>query len=400
MTISQDSCDVGLAQTDVGARDAEVCSASDSVETGKAETAPVTASVVHMSVSMRFRQLMPWIGMTPVVLMGWTTILDKPHVAFLCSTLTNLFTLVTNTSVLLFASTPMRWDHHAPTIVYALFHFSTSAMMLRRGPAIAKTKLYNALLVPAIFLQFIVAVRLMLGPLEHVPFGNRLVFVLVNSTAVWCWAFTSMTGAWAPDHPPQPFRSLVEPVADATVRALRLTDAITDMLIIRLMLGQAQEPCYWFGALGGCMKWTIMAAAAGCFAVADLGSGLFLAMSGSGIGRTHISKRMRRIFTIAHITSFSCELGILIVTLVKLFSEFRIPESSVTSEAKRNSIALTIVSFMITIITFSVTMVGMQRLTAAVARVTDFVQVRITKESHRTTRHSAPADAAAHGPFP
>ena len=37
-----------------------------------------------------------------------------------------------------------------------------------------------------------------------------------------------------------------------------------------------------------------MAGIAGCFAVADLASGLFLAMSGSGLERSHISKRMKR----------------------------------------------------------------------------------------------------------
>jgi len=196
--------------------------------------------------------------------------------------------------------------------------------------------------------------------------------------------------------------SLVEPVADATVRVLRLTAAITDMLVIRLMLeqvrgsrprnhmahhssvsycmpcpphlsrptfnssdllllcdypsicvnekdapvagcccenlllgtsaphkmrlsstartyaapglghcapdhcappcppipmrmavpAQAREPCYWFGQPGGCSRWFAMAIVAGFFAVVDLASGLLLAMSGSGIGRTHLSKRM------------------------------------------------------------------------------------------------------------
>lgn len=37
-----------------------------------------------------------------------------------------------------------------------------------------------------------------------------------------------------------------------------------------------------------------MAGVAGCFAVADLASGLFLAMTGSGLGRSNVSKRMKR----------------------------------------------------------------------------------------------------------
>lgn len=36
-------------------------------------------------------------------------------------------------------------------------------------------------------------------------------------------------------------RSLMEPVADATIRVLRLTDGITDMLVIQLMLEEVRS---------------------------------------------------------------------------------------------------------------------------------------------------------------
>ena len=153
-----------------------------------------------------FRRLMLWIGMLPQAVAGWGTVWKQPHVIFFCSSGAGLYTLLTNTCVLLIGSTPIRWDHHVPSVVYALCHLTSSIMMLRLGPAVAKTRYYNSVLVPAIFIQFALTVRVMLGPIDTVPFGNRLLYALVNSSAVWCWAFASTTGAWATDHPPRPFR--------------------------------------------------------------------------------------------------------------------------------------------------------------------------------------------------
>lgn len=50
------------------------------------------------------------------------------------------------------------------------------------------------------------------------------------------------------------------------------------------------------------------------------------------IGPNHLACRT---FTVAHIMSFTCELGILVVTLIKLFSEFQAPEVMMTASEKR-----------------------------------------------------------------
>lgn len=192
---------------------AEFTTGNVAAEAGKAEYDAAADDGVCCATPSWFCELMPWIGMAPEALSSWATILKQPHLMFGFSTLAGLTTLVINTCVLLFASSPIRWDHHAPSIVYSLFHFITCVLMLRQGPAVAKTRLYNAMLVPAIFIQFAVAVRLMLGPSEQVPFGSRLLFALVNSCAIWCWAFASTTGAWAPDHPPLPFRCVISTFA-------------------------------------------------------------------------------------------------------------------------------------------------------------------------------------------
>lgn len=60
----------------------------------------------------------------------------------------------------------------------------------------------------------------------------------------------NMAGRWntAPCAPPPPgdvkaaCRTLVEPLVDSVVRVLRMTDAITDMLLVRLMLDLVRPP--------------------------------------------------------------------------------------------------------------------------------------------------------------
>lgn len=56
---------------------------------------------------------------------------------------------------------------------------------------------------------------------------------------------------------------------------------------------QAKGPCYWFGRPGQCRNWVVMATVAGTFAGFDLCFSVFLAVSGSGVGRT-ISALMQR----------------------------------------------------------------------------------------------------------
>ena len=157
------------------------------------------------SVPLWLNNLMPYMGVLPEALTGWSRIFERPHVVFLCSTTSNVCTLVINSSVLLFASRPFRWGHHSFAAAYTLLHTMSSLMILRWGLAVAKTWIYYAVLCAAIFIQFPLAVKVMLGPTEHVPFENRLVFALINSIALWFWTFTSTTGTWAPDHPPKPF---------------------------------------------------------------------------------------------------------------------------------------------------------------------------------------------------
>lgn len=53
---------------------------------------------------------------------------------------------------------------------------------------------------------------------------------------------------------------------------------------------QAQQPCFWFGAPGGCQRWQALAGVGGFLAAVDLGLGTYLAMSGSSLGRADVSR--------------------------------------------------------------------------------------------------------------
>lgn len=41
---------------------------------------------------------------------------------------------------------------------------------------------------------------------------------------------------------------------------------------------QAEEPCFWFGQQQACLRWRVMAAFAGAFAVMDLCTSMYISM--------------------------------------------------------------------------------------------------------------------------
>lgn len=137
---------------------------------------------------------------------GWEAIHEQPAKAFVCSVLATLNTILVNTWVLIFVSRPLRWSHHALSLAYIAVHATTLLLVWINGPSIAKTTAYYTCFNIAVFIQIGVSARLVLGPDEHVPFRNRLVFELVNAFTQWTWNLASLLGCWAADHPRRPHR--------------------------------------------------------------------------------------------------------------------------------------------------------------------------------------------------
>lgn len=255
-----------------------------------------------------------------------------------------------------------------------------------------KMKAYYALALTVLATEMPLSIRLLLGPLDLVPFRNRLAYIVLNAFCSWCQLFSAQVGAWEPDSPAAPYRNLTAPLLIATIRNLRIADAITDTMIIKLMLAQAQAPCFWFGVEGGCLRWTVIAALTAIFSVVDFVTSMYLVMGGAADASIKASERALRVYRWAHTVSFLCELGILSVTLVNLLSKFEEPAVVVSAAERRNAISMTAASFVVTLASFSLTMLGMKRVVRAVTRVGADVRQRISCGSRPATQ------PGVHGP--
>lgn len=146
------------------------------------------------------------IGMLPQACEGWTVIHEQAPLAFCCCLFCNIMSLVLNTWAFAIPVKYLRWGHHSLSFMYSTFHLTIILMLFRYGPAITKKKAYYFWTVPVILLQIILPIRVILGALEMVPFGNRLAFALHTAVRLWFWGMAAITGAWAPDNPEQPYR--------------------------------------------------------------------------------------------------------------------------------------------------------------------------------------------------
>ena len=144
-------------------------------------------------------------GVRRKALLSWAVIHEQPHVVLAFSTCTSAFAIALNTYTMLL-SRPWRWSHHGLVLAYSFGHSSAVLSLWFCGLAVSQTKIYYALITSCVILQFQAAVRLMLGPIEEVPFNHRLLYAVINAIALANWTIASLLGAWAPDHPSTPYR--------------------------------------------------------------------------------------------------------------------------------------------------------------------------------------------------
>lgn len=137
---------------------------------------------------------------------AWLKIHVQPHVACMACLLANFTTPTLNSALLFFGSGPLRWTHHPFAAVYAINHYMLFGLTWRKGPDAAVNVLAKVNMMLAISTEIPLVLFLLLGPVQHCPFTNRLAFTLVNSFAMWTWTFAALCGNWSLDHPPQPHR--------------------------------------------------------------------------------------------------------------------------------------------------------------------------------------------------
>lgn len=136
---------------------------------------------------------------------GWGTIHEKPARALAGSCYAAIVTVTLN-CIMAFTSKPFRIDHHVPLLSAIGFQMFGAALFWRWGPVVANPKAYYVLSSIVILASFGPGLRQLLGPLDLVPFRNRLAFTCVFALNAWHMLFGCQMGWWAPDHPSEPFR--------------------------------------------------------------------------------------------------------------------------------------------------------------------------------------------------
>lgn len=152
-----------------------------------------------------FRLFMRRLGVLPQAWSGWATVYSHPHQVFLFSGCAS-FVGLSVSIVLALASKPFRWDHHGLCILNCTGHVVWFMMIWRLGPSAAKLYSYYAIVSLSVLASTVYSLRLMLGPLQYVPFRNLLAFVSLYAVELWLAMVPSQLGWWEPDLPSQPYK--------------------------------------------------------------------------------------------------------------------------------------------------------------------------------------------------
>lgn len=150
--------------------------------------------------------LLSWLWVLPQAWDGWSTVHRKPHHAFVCSMLAGFAALCLNIWILGVSIQPVRLNHMIPFSVYVTCHLTALLLVWRHGPPTTKTNFRNAAYGVSALLHAYMTVRLMIGPVGHMPFADRLVYTCSNAAVTWMWFMASLLGCWASDIPPEPHR--------------------------------------------------------------------------------------------------------------------------------------------------------------------------------------------------
>lgn len=156
-------------------------------------------------VTQRWMSIFERLGVQSEAWVGWGTVHESPVTGFLACTFAGL-AAVTVGGCTAMTSRPLRWDHHVPAAVATVSHLTWVLVLWRWGPSVTKLKAYYALALTVLATEMALSIRLLLGPLDLVPFRNRLAYIVLNAFCSWCQLFSAQVGAWEPDSPAAPYR--------------------------------------------------------------------------------------------------------------------------------------------------------------------------------------------------
>jgi hypothetical protein len=168
---------------------------------------------------------------------GWTAMSMKPRAAvcifFVSDILCISICFLTFVIGLLHSS----WQ---PFVGISLVPFFTLEFVLtfcfwRNGPMLAKTKFYSLVFFVWLCAGSPIPLLTFLGPPATLPFNSLLASTLLTGATVFASNVVNKLGRVPLDHPPAPMPNFRIVFFDATVRTLRIMDALTDMILIRLL---------------------------------------------------------------------------------------------------------------------------------------------------------------------
>jgi hypothetical protein len=177
------------------------------------------------------------LGMHASAVHGWTAMSTKPRAAicifFFCNTLCIIICFLNFGIGLLHSS----WQPYLGIAVVPFFMMEVliASLFWRNGPMFAKTKSYSLLFLVWLCAGGPVPVLTYLGPPATLPFNSLLANTLLGGAAILFSNVANKLGRLPMDHPPKPMPNFRFVFFDAYVRTLRVMDALTDMILIRLL---------------------------------------------------------------------------------------------------------------------------------------------------------------------
>lgn len=121
------------------------------------------------------------------------------------------------------------------------------AAIWRYGPFVAASWPYMITL-PIVWTTWSVTFSLgFLGPLENIPFGSFIHFLLVVGLCLFTGNLANKSGMLFMDHPAEPRNSMYKQLFGSAVSTVRLIDNFTDMSFVRIILTQVCFPTFCLG---------------------------------------------------------------------------------------------------------------------------------------------------------
>lgn len=182
------------------------------------------------------------LGMTTAAWDGWGRIHVKPHVAA-CYYFSSAAGILSATAWQLTGMTDFRALYLyvctlpilGSTVIVALITLT----FWRHGPHVVDSKLGIAAGALAGLFHLPTTLLGYLGPIDAVPFHNRFHYVCCGATLNFFASHSMAAGGSKGEHPVQPRTSNVWPFLRASMRALQLIDAYTDLAVIKTFWEQA-----------------------------------------------------------------------------------------------------------------------------------------------------------------